>query len=77
MSSENAPHEVESAKLAQLRAMAEVEMRRRLPQSDGAPGAKRQKTDADGPVGRFEYGAVKELATPGITGFLLTCGLQR
>lgn len=74
MSSENAPHKVESAKLAQLRAMAEVEMRRRLPQADGPP-AKRHKTN--GPVGRFEYGAVKELATPGITGFLLTCGLQR
>lgn len=54
--------------------MAEVEMRRRLPQADGPP-AKRHKTN--GPVGRFEYGAVKELATPGITGFLLTCGLQR
>jgi hypothetical protein len=69
-------HEVETSRLAQLRAMAEEEMRRRLPPTDGEPDAKRQKTGgASG--GRFDYGAIKELSSPGITGFLLTCRLQR
>ena len=82
----------EDSKLAFLRAQAEQEMRRRLPAADdGAPGPKRRKGDgavvvaaagaaeaaaAAAAGGRFDYGAIKELAS-GITGFLLTCPLQR
>ena len=54
-------------------------MRRRLPDGGGGRAAKRRKTAEDAERqagGRFEYGAVRELAT-GITGFLLTCQLQR
>ncbi len=78
-----AVQESSEAKLARLRELAECEMRRRLPGENGAPSAKRQKTAAgsssggggsDG--GRFDYGAVRELAS-GITGFLVTCSLQR
>lgn len=78
----------EGGRLASLREEAEREMRRRLP-SGGGRAAKRQKacdgglsegqqpTGAPvGDAGRFDYGAVGELAT-GITGFLLTCPIQR
>ena len=69
----------EDERLARLRAEAEAEMRRRLP-TDGGRAVKRRKTGGEEAErqagGRFEYGAVRELAT-GITGFLLTCQLQR
>jgi hypothetical protein len=81
-------HGPEEGKLARLLADAEQEMRRKLPDgNDGAPGAKRRKGGGGGGAadaaeaaaaagGRFDYGAIKELAT-GITGFILTCPLQR
>lgn len=78
--------DADAARLEQLRGLAELEMRRRLPSaqdqdgsSDG-PIAKRQKTmssvggEAGG--GRFDYAATQQLSS-GVTGFLLTCSLQR
>ena len=70
----------DEARLARLRAEAEAEMRRHLPGGGGGRAAKRRKTEGEEAErqagGRFEYGAVRELAT-GIAGFLLTCQLQR
>lgn len=67
-------------RLARLRAEAEAEMRRRLPTEGGGRAAKRRKTGGEEAErqagGRFDYGAIQELTT-GITGFLLTCQLQR
>lgn len=68
-------------RLARLRAEAEAEMRRHLPTEGGGDrAAKRRKTGFEEAErhagGRFDYGAVQELAT-GLTGFLLTCQLQR
>lgn len=72
--------------LARLRMAAEREMRRHLPASEGGRPAKRHKGSAGGEGddggaasaagGLFDYGASAELAT-GVTGFLLTCPLQR
>ncbi|PRW44977.1 hypothetical protein C2E21_6182 [Chlorella sorokiniana] len=74
MASEN-----QDERLARLRAEAEAEMRRRLP-TEGGRAAKRRKMgggEAERQAGgRFDYGAIQKLAT-GITGFLLTCQLQR
>lgn len=79
---------VEDGKLARLRALAEGEMRRRLPPAKrhkGAGGGGGGSGEAGGSGsagalgaggGRFDYSAIKELAT-GLTGFLLTCPLQR
>lgn len=83
----------QDGKLAALRALAEQEMRRRLLEGgDAAPSAKRRRGDAgagapapggaapgkSGDSERFDYGAAKQLGVgAGITGFLLTCFLQR
>lgn len=69
-------------RLARLRAEAEAEMRRHLPTEGGGgrDAKRRRKTGGEETErhagGRFDYGAVQELAT-GLTGFLLTCQLQR
>lgn len=78
------PERPEDDRLSRLRAEAEAEMRRRLP-DQGGPAAKRQKGGGGGGEGaggeaaaggRFDYGAVQELST-GLAGVLLTCSLQR
>lgn len=78
------PAAAEDGKLARLRALAEQEMRRRLPaDAGGGPPPKRHKAGGGiagsaeaAAVRRYDYGAVQELAS-GVAGFLLTCALQR
>ncbi|KAL4857598.1 HBS1-like protein [Chlorella vulgaris] len=77
----DADADADAARLEQLRGLAELEMRRRLPSaqdqdgsSDG-PVAKRQKTmssvGGETGGGRFDYAATQQLSS-GLTGFLLT-----
>ena len=62
-----------------LRRAAEIEMRRVLP--GDVTSAKRRKTGGEEEeqhveIGRFDYGAVQELAS-GMSGFLLSCDFRR